>query len=607
METEKGRGPLLSAVALSLEADRRATVISLVSFALRPATAVVSAALVAVVLDAALADDRSRLLAGVLAIAAISGLVAGTTPLSMEMSQRMVEATGAKADDRLMREVGGIKGLELLDDPRFLDRISVLQENRTYLALGADALSLVLGVAVRAVCTAAFLALIDPWLLLTPLFAVPAVYASRFAQARRAKAQEAVAGSTRLSEHLYQTVTGPAAWDESRIFGLSPVARARQDAVQREADQSVTSTVAAATGYTVAASVFFAAGFLFTLLIVVNGYIAGSTSFGDVVLALTLVTSLSLQIAAAIRFSRFLHQTVDASSRLLELTQLAREENDRWTGQEEPPMRLREHIELTGLTFSYPDASRAALQSVDLRLPAGSVVAVVGDNGAGKSTLIKLLAGLYRPTQGAILIDGRPLTAMQPEAWRSRVTACFQDFARFEFEVGQSIALADLGRAQDETAIAEAAREGTALEFIERLPEGMRTRLGRSYDDGTQLSGGQWQRLALSRARMRRRPLLVVLDEPAAAIDPLAEEELLRGYIAAARHTAEEAGAVTLFSSHRLSTAQVADLVVVLHEGRVVEAGHHRDLMSLENGRYRGLFETQARAYANTGSGVSDG
>jgi ABC-type multidrug transport system fused ATPase/permease subunit len=597
LTTDVRRGPLRAAVALSLEADRKATLISLISFGLRPAATVISAALIAVMVDSAITADADRVLVAIVALVAVAAAVAGTTPLSMDMSQRMVEASTSSSDDRLMSVMGGFTGLEMVDDPTLLDRVSVLQQDRVYLAMGADAVSLVLGSTVRAALTAVLLAWIDPLLLLAPLVALPSVYCAGLAQKMRARAQQSVAGKMRLSEHLYITATSPTAQEEMRSFGLSSLVRDRQDTMQRRADAVVTRATARGGLLNVGAGLLFAVGFVVALLVVARGLVGGSTSLGDVILALSLITGLNLQIASTVRFLRFMHQTRDASAHLLELTELRRAENNLWSGTQEPPANLQSGIQLRDVTFQYPGGGRRVLRDVDLTMPAGSVVAVIGDNGAGKSTLIKLLAGLYQPTGGQVLVDGQDMTDMRADIWRSRVTACFQDFGRYEFSVALGIALGDLARADDDDAIAQAAREGTSMGFITELPRGFQTPLGRSFDDGRELSGGQWQRLALSRARMRRYPLLVVLDEPAAAIDPLAEEELLRGYLAAARHSAQSTGAVTLFSSHRLSTAQMADLVVVLDGGAVAECGTHRELMSIPDGRYRELFVTQSDAY----------
>jgi ATP-binding cassette subfamily B protein len=257
---------------------------------------------------------------------------------------------------------------------------------------------------------------------------------------------------------------------------------------------------------------------------------------------------------------------------------------------------LRDGIRMRGVTFRYPGTDRTAVIDVDLFLPAGATVALVGDNGAGKTTLVKLLARLYDPTEGCVTVDGRDLRDIDPHAWRSRVSAAFQDFVKFEFTARTSVGLGDLPRRDDDRAVASALRRGDALAVVDGLPRGLDTQLGTRFEGGTDLSQGQWQRLALARAFMRPDPVLLLLDEPAAALDPAAEEALLHTFTVGARAAAARSGAVTVLVTHRISSGRLADLVVVLEHGRVVETGSHADLLSA-GGRYAELYELQARAY----------
>ena len=248
------------------------------------------------------------------------------------------------------------------------------------------------------------------------------------------------------------------------------------------------------------------------------------------------------------------------------------------------------------MTFTYPGTDRIVLQDVSVLLPAGSSVALVGENSAGKTTLIKLLTGMYRPTAGSIHIDDTPLDDVDLESWRQRTTAAFQDFVRFELLAGEAVGVGDLPRIGDEPAILAALERAHGADALDSLPDGLRTPLGRSLPDGRDLSGGQWQKVALGRAMMRDRPILLVLDEPTASLDAPTEAALFERYVGASRRSAERSGAVTLFVSHRFSTVRAADLIVVLHEGRVVEQGSHDDLIA-SGGRYAELFELQARSY----------
>jgi ATP-binding cassette, subfamily B, bacterial len=257
--------------------------------------------------------------------------------------------------------------------------------------------------------------------------------------------------------------------------------------------------------------------------------------------------------------------------------------------------RLVDGIDLEHVSFAYPGASRFALQDISLHLPAGAVVAVVGENGAGKSTLVKLLAKMYEPTSGEILIDGQPLRRMSATEWRSRLTGAFQDFFRFEFSAQHSIGLGDLPRLDNEPAVTDAVRKAGAGDVVERLPEGLHSQLGSTWPGGQELSFGQWQKLALSRGYMRVVPLLMVLDEPTAALDAETEHELFERYADAARRD-ESPGSITILVSHRFSTVRMADLIVVLDGSRLAEVGSHDELMQ-RDGPYADLYRIQAAAY----------
>jgi ATP-binding cassette, subfamily B, bacterial len=242
-------------------------------------------------------------------------------------------------------------------------------------------------------------------------------------------------------------------------------------------------------------------------------------------------------------------------------------------------------------------------------LPAGRVVAVVGDNGAGKTTIVKLLCGMYVPTGGSILVDGVPLPEIDLTTWRARCTGAFQDHARFELTVRDAVALGDLSRVSSASSAASAAT-GTvgadgaveralaaagASELADVLPNGLDTQLGATWPGGVELSGGQWQKVALARGLMRTEPLLTVLDEPTASLDAPTEDELFARYAEQARRRREKGG-VTLLVSHRFSTVRSADHIVVLDGGRVTEQGTHEELMRT-GGSYAELYELQARGY----------
>jgi ATP-binding cassette subfamily B protein len=260
------------------------------------------------------------------------------------------------------------------------------------------------------------------------------------------------------------------------------------------------------------------------------------------------------------------------------------------------PEQLHTGIELRGVAFRYQGTDVDVLGGLDLVLAAGATVAVVGDNGAGKSTLVKLLCRFYEPTAGEITVDGTDLRRIDVGEWRARMSAGFQDFTRLELKARQTVGVGDLPFVSDEGAVATALERAASSAIVSTLPEGLETQLGTSFDAGVELSGGQWQRLALARAMMRPTPLLLVLDEPTAALDAETEHQLFSRYAAMASTFASTNGAITLLVSHRFSTVRMADLIVVLEGGRVVGAGSHDQLMEA-GGLYAELYQLQAQAY----------
>ncbi len=247
-------------------------------------------------------------------------------------------------------------------------------------------------------------------------------------------------------------------------------------------------------------------------------------------------------------------------------------------------------VRFEGVSFVYPGQSTPALDGIGLHLQPGQKLALVGENGSGKTTLIKLLTRLYIPTEGRILLDGRDLNEWQLDALRNRIGVIFQDFVRYQLKVGENIGVGDVENVDARDQQQLAAEKGMAHPFIEEMEGGYDTQLGRWFKDGRELSGGQWQKIALSRAFMRKQADILVLDEPTSAMDAEAEASIFDHFRAATEKQ------MAILISHRFSTVRMADQIVVLTKGKISERGSHEELMQ-QNGHYAHLFAIQARGY----------
>jgi len=247
-------------------------------------------------------------------------------------------------------------------------------------------------------------------------------------------------------------------------------------------------------------------------------------------------------------------------------------------------------IRFETVSFTYPGSEQPALEGVSFHLPPGRKLALVGENGSGKTTLIKLLTRLYEPTAGRVLLDGTDLAEWNLATLRRRIGVIFQDFVRFQFLVGENIGVGDVEALEQEPRWIEAAEKGMAAPFIAELPDTYRTQLGRWFKGGRELSLGQWQKVALSRAFMRQGADILVLDEPTASMDAAAEALIFQRF----REVTETQMAIVI--SHRFSTVRMADHIIVLAGGRILEEGSHEQLVA-KGGHYAHLFSLQAAGY----------
>ncbi|MDX6247612.1 MAG: ATP-binding cassette, subfamily bacterial [Kribbellaceae bacterium] len=540
--------------------------------------------------DGVLSGDRRAVL---IAAAGMAVSVTATwflRTLSTRISRRFRDRVTIMLEAHVARLQATVATIEHHERRDYLDRLSVLRKQVFVLDHMYMSLFSTCGWLLRLGVTVALLMSIHPVLALLVVFALPTVISSSWRPGVERETEERNAAHQRLADHLFRTATTPAPGKDVRVTGIGPdlVASRRREWERWYAPIAAARWTSAA--WHAAAWAVFGAAYVGAVLLVASGL---HGSVGDVLLILAAGARLSSYIGATVGEIGFLRGIwLDGSRRLVWLEDYAASFDAE--ADLPVPSRLIDGIRLEGMSFAYAGSDKLALDNIDLDLPAGRVIAVVGENGAGKSTLVKLIAKLYEPTAGRILLDGQPLNRMPAEAWRDRIAGAFQDFFRFEFQARHSVGLGDLPRLDDEPAVAAAVVRAGADDVVDRLEDGLDTQLGSTWPGGAEISFGQWQKLALARGFMRDQPLLLVLDEPTAALDAETEHALFERYAAAARDSTD--GRITILVSHRFSTVRMADLIVVLDGARLVETGTHDELMAL-GGQYAELYRIQAAAY----------
>jgi ATP-binding cassette subfamily B protein len=513
--------------------------------------------------------------------------------VSTRLQRRFRDKVTVALESHVARLLASIATIAHHERQDYLDRLSTLRDtifvlDHMYMSVFSTA-----GWILRLGVTVALLASIHPALALLTLFALPTVVTSTWRPGIERAAQERGAPFSRLARHLFTLATTAPAGKEVRVLGIGErLTTGRREAWERWYGPVAAARWGSAVWHTLAWAVF-GIGYVGAIVFVVTR--AGSTP-GNVLLVLAAGSRLSAYIGATVGEIGFLRGVwMHGSQRLAWLEDYAASLTA--TADQPVPDLLRTGIRLDRVSFTYPGTSRLVLDDVSISFPAGAVVAVVGENGAGKTTLVKLLAKMYEPSSGSILIDDTPLARVPADAWRSRLAGAFQDFFRFEFRARHSVGLGDVPRMDGETAVLNAIDRAGANDVLARLPSGLETQLGPTWPGGVDLSFGQWQKLALARGFMREQPLLLVLDEPTAALDAETEHALFERYAEAARGKTGD-GRITILVSHRFSTVRMASLIVVLDGAKLVESGSHEELMA-KGGQYSQLYGIQAAAYRN--------
>ncbi|WP_406120381.1 ABC transporter ATP-binding protein/permease [Streptomyces canus] len=539
--------------------------------------------------------SHSSLLPAVALIIASLASSALTEALFEPLSSTVYERVHCRLHKEMLELTGSIPGIGIHENVETANRLELLRGETWRLSRSARTLMLVLGTLVSTATVLWLLISIDPVLTLLPALGLVRVWLAGRGGKLLWSAVERTTPHTRLVNRLLDISGDPRHGVEVRVFGLrrALAERVRAHLALVRAEQTRANWRGAA--LEVSANVVFAAAYIAAIAVTVVRARGGALSPGDVALVILLSAQVDHATSSLATSTRELGQLLNLFSGYVWLRDHAAELRRRAEGAKDAPAQLRSGIDVRGVKFRYEGSERWILDGIDLRIPAGSTIAVVGDNGAGKTTLAKLLLRLYEPSEGAIVIDGEDLSAIDAGQWWSRTAAGFQDFCRFEFTALENVGLGDLPKAQDERAVRSALRRGDAEIVVDNLPNGLRTQLGTRFGEGVNPSLGQWQRLALARAFMRSAPLLLLLDEPTAALDPEAEDALFARFAAASRGVSMSGG-ITVLVSHRFSTVRMADIIIVLSDGRIQEVGDHEGLMR-RRGRYSELFDLQARAY----------
>ncbi|WP_155370975.1 ABC transporter ATP-binding protein [Catellatospora vulcania] len=564
------------------------------------AAPIATAWLLKLVLDAVAAGGASRsqvLWAG--AGLGLAGLVTAVLPRIGDYLRGQVgRKVALVADDELYQAVGRQVGLARLEDPVFLDRLRLAQQAA---AMPVQLVEAGLGLARGMLLGLGFVGSLWPVSpLLTGLVLLSAgpVLLGELALARRRAGVHLQIGPAERRELFYRgLLDSEQAAKEIRLFGLAGFLRERMLGERRTADRTLRRAdrreLAVQGGLALLNAVVAGAGLLWA----VGQAYAGQLSAGDVAMVIAALAGVQSGVNAVVNALAQGHEQLLLFDHLVAVTTAPPDLPQAAAARPVPP--LRHGIELRDVWFRYSDEHPWVLRGVDLHVPAGAAVGLVGLNGSGKSTIVKLLCRFYDPTRGAVLWDGVDVRELDVAQLRRRIGAVFQDYMEYDLSAAENVAVGDLTALGDRARLVAAATRAGVHPVLDKLPHGYDTLLTRLFfgesDDGdvttgVRLSGGQWQRVALARAYLRGRHDLMILDEPSAGLDAEAEAEVHQAL------RTHRSGRTSVLVSHRLGTLRDADALVVLSDGRVAERGTHRELLAA-GGVYARLFRLQADGY----------
>jgi ATP-binding cassette, subfamily B, bacterial len=552
-----------------------------------------------VLIDGLIARDAASVVWGTALVIGALLVIAFLTPVSAYLQTEITRRVELKVSDQLFAAVNAVPRLDQFEHPAFHDRVRLAQQAglQAPQQVTTGMITIFQAGIGFAGFTIALFAVSPPATFLAVAAVVPSAIVGVRLSAGRAKVEMALSPGRRRTLFYAMMQTDPRAAKEIRLFGLGDFLRGRMLSVLTEVTTTERARDRSILWWQLALQVVSGALFAGAIAVVARGVWTGGDSVGDVALTLaalagvqagvTTINSSLGQLTNSLALFDNYRDIIDES------VELRSTSSRRATTS---PAHLRSGLTMRDVWFRYDEGRPWTIQGVDLHLPAGTSTALVGVNGAGKSTIVKLLCGLYAPTRGEILWDGVPVTELDVAGYRRRFSAVFQDFMTYDLSARENIGLGDLARAAETDAIEDAARAASIHDALAALPAGYATFLSRMFFDettgerGAQLSGGQWQRLAIARAMMRTDSDVFILDEPSSGLDPDAEYRLTRTLFEMRRDK------TSLLISHRLSAVTDADNIVVLHDGRITEQGTHRELVR-RGGRYAEMFDKQASGY----------
>ncbi|MDP9863717.1 MULTISPECIES: ABC transporter ATP-binding protein [Streptosporangium] len=607
-----GTGSLLhrgrAAGELAWQAQPAAVAGSLVVVLLMGTAPVATAWLTKLVLDGLAGDGGRSVLLPLAAALGVAGLALVVLPhVSEYLTGQLHRGLQRLIYDRLFRAVNADPGLSRFENPSFHDELRLAHE------AGQNAPQQIVGSSL-AICQGlltllgfmATLTVLSPVMVVIVIAAaLPSARVQLALSRRRARTMWGISSNTRRQIFFSALLTSPDAAKEVRLFGLGDFLRTRmltELKTVNEAERDLDRRTLRSQGLLSLLGAAVAAGGLFWAVLAAT---AGGLSVGDVSVFVAAVAGVQTALTSIVGQWASAHNALLMFGHYLGVVQADPGLPVPAEPTALPP--LREGIELRDVWFRYDDEHPWVLRGVDLFIPHGQAVALVGLNGAGKSTLVKLLCRLYDPVRGSIHWDGVDLRDMRPADLRERIGVVFQDYMSYDLTAGENIMLGDLAAGADPELVRTAARRAGIHDTLADLPKGYDTLLSRIFfgDDedqqaGVVLSGGQWQRLALARALMRHHRDLLILDEPSSGLDAEAEHAV---HLGLRRH---RAGRTSVLISHRLGALREADLIVVLSEGKIAERGSHRELVAL-GGEYARLFALQASGYEPTSAVPAEG